>query len=364
MSRKAASAIVANLFICGLPLLAAVLFNLHSDLYYRSVQEDEVLEWSTFWAFVSASVAYGAAARSQRVRIGDLPWFLSGVALFCAFVAMEEISWGQRLFGYRPPSYFLENNFQQELNIHNIGGDRLRQWSYMGIVIGYGIAMPVLWLAAPLRQLGERIGLVAPSPATIPAFAATATVYIAYPWTFSGEWSELMLGLAMLFTAMAHIDPRVRARSIASACVATWALGAGTAQAWFQLAGSTADQLEGARVELRALRSDLAKARSYKECGIHKRVYSYVEKYEQQHLLDGEFAELVAAGLPAERARFFLDPWNSPYWFKHVCAKDASRRAILVYSFGPNRHRDSTRWEVIEDDLAGWVSRPEPVEEP
>jgi hypothetical protein len=117
-------------------------------------------------------------------------------------------------------------------------------------------------------------------------------------------------------------------------------------------------------VELRALRADLAMPRSYKRCGIHKRMYSYVEKYGQRHLFEGEFSKLVATGLPVERAKFFLDPWNSPYWFKHVCAEDGSRRAILVYSFGPNRHRDSSRWEVVEDDLAGWVSRPSPPEEP
>ncbi|MBW2726508.1 MAG: hypothetical protein JRE71_19175 [Deltaproteobacteria bacterium] len=144
-----------------------------------------------------------------------------------------------------------------------------------------------------MRRLCERIGLVAPSPALIPGFAATAIVYVIYPWTHSGEWSELMLGLAMLFTAITHLQPQLRARSIVIACLVTCVLGAATAQAWFLVAGSRPEQLEGARVELRALRNDLAKARSYKHCGVHKRVYSYLQKYGQQHLFEGEFAALV-----------------------------------------------------------------------
>jgi hypothetical protein len=358
------SAIAANLCIFGSLALAAVLYALHPDLYYRSAQEDQILEWSTFWAFVLGAVAYAAAAKSQRRRTGGLPWFFVGVSAFCVLVAMEEISWGQRLIGYRPPGYFLEHNFQQELNLHNIGGDGIRQWTYMTIVVGYGVILPLVGFIASLRRFCDRLGIRTPSPFMIPSYAATAIIYVIYPWTFSGEWSELMLGLAMLFTALQHLEPTVRTRAIALAFVTACSLGVASAQAWFLVAGARPEHLEEARAELRALRSDFSGSKSYKRCGIHKRIYSYVEKYEQQHLFNGEFAGLVASGLPPERARFFLDPWNSPYWFKHVCEEDGSRRAILVYSFGPNRHRDSTRWEVVDDDLAGWVSRPPPMEGP
>jgi hypothetical protein len=42
------------------------------------------------------------------------------VAFFCFVVAGKEASWGQRLMGYQPSEYFLANNFQQELNVHNV----------------------------------------------------------------------------------------------------------------------------------------------------------------------------------------------------------------------------------------------------
>ena len=54
-------------------------------------------------------------------------------------------------------------------------------------------------------------------------------------------------------------------------------------------------------------------------------------------------------GLPEERARFFLDPWNYPYWVQ--CTRDGDRRFNYVYSFGPNRRRESTEWEVLGDDI-------------
>ena len=32
---------------------------------------------------------------------------------------MEEISWGQRIFKIESPEFFIQNNFQRELNLHN-----------------------------------------------------------------------------------------------------------------------------------------------------------------------------------------------------------------------------------------------------
>jgi hypothetical protein len=138
-------------------------------------------------------------------------------------------------------------------------------------------------------------------------------------------------------------------------------LGVGTTLAWWALASSDPERIEVARVELRALRVDIAGARTKTRCGIHKRLHSFVERYEQHHLRTGAFAQLKQQGLPEERADFMLDPWNSPYWIQHVCSDDRRRRAIFVYSFGPDRIRDSTDWEIVEDDLGEFISRPTPV---
>ena len=46
--------------------------------------------------------------------------FLLLLALFMFFVAGEEVSWGQRLFGFSVPEFIAKTNFQSELNIHNL----------------------------------------------------------------------------------------------------------------------------------------------------------------------------------------------------------------------------------------------------
>ena len=93
------------------------------------------------------------------------------------------------------------------------------------------------------------------------------------------------------------------------------------------------------------------------KCGLHKRLYTFKEQYDQDYLLEGAYSRLQAQGLPEARAEYFLDPWNSPYWLRSRCSKDRSRIAIFVYSFGPNRRRDSNRWEIVDDDIGAYIAR-------
>jgi len=359
---------LANLPVLGLLATAALLSSFDPDAYQRVVQEDEILEWITFWSFVVAAGIHWRTAIESRRRGARLPWFLAGLGLFCLLVALEEISWGQRLLGYRPPDYFLAENYQQELNLHNTLGDDLRQIGFLTIVWGYGVALPLLAWPGGLRRRLESTGIVVPPLALAPAFAATALLYHAYPWSHSGEWAEAMLGTAMLLVAGAQQKALAgglagaRAWSLGRSLLALWLatllLGAGTTALGRLLAKSDPDRVATARAELAALRDDFALARTRTRCGIHKRIYTMVEAYRQDHLFTGRFASLQTTGLPEDRARYFLDPWNSPYWVQHVCSEDRRRRAIFVYSFGPDRKRDSTDWQIVEDDLGAWISRP------
>ena len=97
--------------------------------------------------------------------------------------------------------------------------------------------------------------------------------------------------------------------------------------------------------ELRALVADFHSGKLRHRCGLHKRLYTFVRQYDQDYLFEGMYSKLVAQGLPKERAEFFLDPWNSPYWVQ--CTKKGRKRFEYVYSFGPNRRRESTEWEIL-----------------
>lgn len=361
-----AAGAVANLLVLGALIYAAVLQAADPEFYYASVQEDEYLEWGSFWAFFVAAGVFTLGALRQRKAVQRFPWFLLGVGLFCFFVAMEEISWGQRVIGYRPPSYFLEHNFQQELNVHNVVGTPYRKLALKVIIAGYGVALPLLALVPPLGRLLTRAGLVAPPAALVPAFLAALLTYIYYPWEHSGEWVELMLGLGFLFAALVAVrrcvvgeaPARGRLESPAPLVIA-WsivaALGLASAAASRHQRGADPRNIEAARIEAEALRDDFIRGGIRTACGLHKRVYTYVEKYSVSDLRRGTFSALSAQGLPEERATFFIDPWNSPFWIRDKCQWEGGRRAIFVYSFGPNRRRDSNEWEIRGDDVGAVI---------
>lgn len=368
MSRQLA--VLANLLLLGFLVGSGWLQSAHPSVYYASAQEDQALEWASFWSFFIAGLVFAVAARRQRRATGSLPWFLAGLALFCFVVAMEEISWGQRVFGHRPPDYFLAENYQQELNFHNIASRELRVWSFRGIVLGYGVLLPLLALVPVLRRWFDRLVIEPPPVELMPSMFAVFWLHLHYPWKFTGEIAECALGFAFLFAAMAnaaHFTP-TRGQMTLSRAVLIPAfvvvLGFGTAF-WSQHRQSQdPNDLRRAEVETQALKKDfiaLAEAKgraSVTKCGLHKRLYTLVEKRNYVGpLATGSFASLTRRGMPEARAEFFLDPWSSPYWIRDRCDGDTGRRSVFIYSFGPNRSRDSNRWEVLGDDVGAYLIR-------
>ncbi len=358
-------ALLANLLIFGVLAYGWVLQANYPDFYYQTCQEDEYVEWATFWGFIAATAVFIAAAWRQRRSGERLPWFLFGVGLFCFFFAMEEISWGQRLLGYRPPDYFLAENFQQELNIHNVTSTALRKLTLKGIILGYGVGLAIFGMTRVGRRWLERLGVVAPPAALAPAFIGAFLLYDSYPWKFSGEWVELMLAFGFLFAGLVHEasfrpDPpgrRLLGAALVVGFVAVAAAGVVHAAVSRHQRDANPDVLAAATKELEALGQDFRSGKARSRCNVHRRLHTFVERYDQDYLLEGSFAGLVAQGLPESRARYLIDPWNTPYWIRDRC--DDDRRVTFVYSFGPNRRRDSDRWEIGGDDVGVYIRGPE-----
>lgn len=348
---------LANVLIIGVAAYAAVLNAWYPEFAYFTVQEDEYLEWATFWLFALASVAFVLAAKRQYVDDQRIPWFLAGVGLFCVVVAMEEISWGQRLLGYRPPAYFLAENFQQELNFHNLIDTSIRKLALKIVIIGYGFVLPILaTVRSPLRRLLTKLGVVPPTIWLIPSFALMGWIYEAYPWRFSGEWVEAMLGAGFLAVGLHAGGPRRVWRRGALALALLIALTVGSVALGRVQRASDADALRTAQIELEALKRDFLSDTVKTRCNRHKRLYTFMVEYGQEGLLEGDFAALQAQGLAEERAAFLLDPWNSPYWLRDRCIQDGERkRVVFVYSFGPNRKRESTVFEIGGDDVGAII---------
>jgi hypothetical protein len=353
--------VAANASVLAPGVVAALLRAFRTDTYSRAVQEDQALEWATFWAFAMAAAFYlVTAVRLRRAGLG-VPWFTTGLALFCVFVAMEEISWGQRVLGYRPPDYFLEQNFQQELNVHNVFSTGLRKLVLKGVILGFGVVLPLLAAGKRGKAVLDRLGVPAPPWQLAPAFLATYLLYEIYPWSHTGEWVELMLGFGFLLAAVSSIgraqpsgsEPRLQVVQVLASVLAPILLGLGTTAVLDAARSENPELLATAQREVEALRQDFLSGRIESNCSLHKRLYTFMEKYDQRALLEGEFASLVARGLPEARAEFLLDPWNSPYWIRDWC-KDG-RRLTFVYSFGPDRKRDSTRDRILGDDIGAFI---------
>lgn len=367
--------------LLGSALMVAIIAYAHwvegadPEYFYQMVQEDGFLEWTTFWAFLLAAVANLVVALRQRRAGQGVPWFLVGLGIFCFVVAMEEISWAQRIFGYRPPRYFLQHNYQQEFNFHNVIDSDLRQNAFIGLIAAYGLVLPIAMIVPPLARLVRKIGVAPPPLLLAPGFAAALWVYLDYPWRFAGEIVELAVGLGFLFASgldMRRFEndrngvlPPVWREAALILLLSGTSLGLGVANAavsQLQRAASP-EALEAARLELAALKNDFDSLADRRRdpapvrCGIHKRLYTFVEQYQKGFLLRGEFAALTNQRLPEERAAFFIDPWNDPYWIRSRCSKNGRRRSAFVYSFGPNRRRDSSKWEYLGDDVGIYLFR-------
>ncbi len=363
-SANLASVVIANCLIIGIAIFAAALYTLDLDIYYLSVQEDQYPEWATFWAFTGAGSMY-LVAGLRLARTGESYWFALLVGAYCLLIGLEEISWGQRIIGYRPPAFFLEGNYQQEFNLHNVLATDLRKLGLMTTILGFGIVLPLLVRIPGFKRFTGSLAAVSPPIGLAPAFLAAYILYLVYPWKSSGEWVELMLGLGFLFSAQrclaavtssgADEKPPPGTTRVVGLWLIVFVAGIVSAAITNSQWLDHGQRSVAVQKEIAALSADFQANSNDLQCNAHKRLYTYVEQRDQVFLLDGHFAGLVDGGLSRKRAEFFLDPWNSPYWIRDSCGSDASNRSAFVYSLGPNRRRDSTRAEIRSDDVGAYI---------
>lgn len=357
-------ALLANLLVFAVFIYCYWLIQNDKGLYLSIVQEDEYIEWATAWAFLFASVGciFGAIRGNNKFK--DFQWFYIGLSIFCFLVAMEEISWGQRIFGYRPPNYFLENNYQQEFTVHNIMNKSVRIITIKVVIFCYGIILPLLMLIPSLRRLLNSMRVVVPPFELIPAFFSVFYIYHTYPWEYTGEVIELMLGMCFLFTVLFRLwdfKPLLMKQrgiwqiiTILGAALVTIGLGFGTSNRSTYMAEDNFIMLDNCHSELEAIKKDLILGAT--ELGSssiqgHSRLYTVVKKNDFDWMYQGQFADLTKQGLPQDRADFFIDPWNMAYWLMFKFDKDTGRKRFVVFSFGPNRKRDSDDWAIKGDDV-------------
>ena len=128
-----------NGLICGVLFKGILLFQSCFPVAYNYfVSEDSWVEYGTFVCYLLAGFLVLRAIKiDQSTR--RLGYILLCLGLF--FIAMEEISWGQRLFGIRTPHIIAQFNQQSELSLHNVSFFQAEHLFFYAILI-WAIILP------------------------------------------------------------------------------------------------------------------------------------------------------------------------------------------------------------------------------
>ena len=109
----------AAYFLVAIGTFVIVLVTAHnphqSDLLRRVTRENGIVEWGS--VLVLCLIMLTTAQAIWAARKTDHPSKLKRNVLGVLFLtatlsALEEISWGQQIFGFRSSPFFLENNLQ------------------------------------------------------------------------------------------------------------------------------------------------------------------------------------------------------------------------------------------------------------
>ncbi len=109
------------------------------DWYLRIIQEDRPVEYlQTVSYFLSSAISFIAVVKLHKSKYKLIFWTLLIFAFSTMLIGLEEISWGQRILGFKTPKLLSDSNTQKELTIHNLYTAQ-RNTSLLSIIIGlYG----------------------------------------------------------------------------------------------------------------------------------------------------------------------------------------------------------------------------------
>ena len=168
--------------------IAAIAFRLFWPAEFTTVfaREDGWVEYGTaILLFLTAIVAVLLGRGTGGYRM----WLLFFYALALFLAAGEEISWGQRIFGIESPEFFLENNFQQETNLHNlvVGEEQLVKFWFGTLLTLFALLyLGILpWLHPLMGWVRRLMDVLA-----VPVPTRTASV-IALGWSLLVVWIDL-----------------------------------------------------------------------------------------------------------------------------------------------------------------------------
>lgn len=164
------------LWIWSIPVIAIALGIIAAGMgkkaYKLYTMEDGIAEIVQVFLYLTAFVYCWKVTRklwqTEQKFIAALYGFVL-IGLF--FMIGEELSWGQRIFGWETSETLREINKQEETNLHNIYGvGSTFKWLQM-LVGAYGTILPLLLLKVDFLKRNRFFSYVIPHYTLIPFFA-------------------------------------------------------------------------------------------------------------------------------------------------------------------------------------------------
>jgi hypothetical protein len=159
MDRHMTDRLLLALIVLTLAASAVIAWRAPEYFQFTFAAEDRLVENATaIFLAVASLVLLSNAARLASRGARRAAALTAVYALLFFFAAGEEISWGQRIFGWEPTEFFAEHNYQGETNFHNlmVGEVRLAQ-----VLFGSVLTTVLLLYLVVLPLLYPRVGWVA-----------------------------------------------------------------------------------------------------------------------------------------------------------------------------------------------------------
>lgn len=204
-----------RLFYLGLAVVVVLLYawphflyaSGRNGLFFRLLDEDGPYESLEAVLCLAGALLFAVAAWHSYAKKRSQAVWLALLALMLLFMLGEEISWGQRLLGFRTPAPLARINRQGEFSLHNIGwfqpqdeGNRLQNIWLLAMFAYLGLLPPAARWFAPVRRLVDRVGLPLASLPLSLLFLASAAWYVA--WPLSSEILEAVINVLLVAFAV------------------------------------------------------------------------------------------------------------------------------------------------------------------
>src|SRR3989338_1822119 len=185
-------------------LFAGILF-LHYNrpvLYMGLILEDYWGEYATFVCYMLASLLLGWAMLKNK-DLQKPGMALLAVTMFV--IAMEEISWGQRILNIETPYVVTKLNYQSELTIHNMIDNAIpiEDLFFIAVAIWIFLVPVAVHIWRPLKIHMTKWGMPLVSTTEYPFFLISLFLFAFRPTIKSDEVKEVLLAIAFVSFAQA-----------------------------------------------------------------------------------------------------------------------------------------------------------------